>query len=276
MAYVHANGWDFYCEIAGNGPDLVFIHGEIHGIDYWDHQIAEFSRDHRCLIYERRGHRRTGMAPFGFSLENQTRDLEGLINHFGVHQPTLVAVAFGTTIAANYALRHPADVRGIVMVAWSEMHEADQYLERWIRASDKVVRILENDGRDALLDFLRREAGRSLYMVVPLDSPIREACVQMFGGHPADEYRRGMLEFATSVPALVEPFSRLALPVLGVCGEHDPFPDKPEVLAAMTGFREAPPIAWAGRFIQWEKPEAFNALVRGFIADCAAGRRSSD
>ena len=61
MTMVRANGWDFYCESVGSGPDLVFIHGEIHGIDYWEHQIADLSRDHRCLIYERRGHRRTGM-----------------------------------------------------------------------------------------------------------------------------------------------------------------------------------------------------------------------
>jgi len=275
MTMVRANGWDFHCEVIGQGPDLVFIHGEIHGIDYWEHQIADFSRDHRCLIYERRGHRRTGMPEFGFSLENQTRDLEALIAHFGVRDPVLVAVAFGTTLAAHYALRHPTGVRGIMMVAWSEMHEADLYLARWIRASDTVVRILETDGRDALLDFLRREAGRSVYMVVPLESPIREACIQMFGGHPVEEYRRGMLEFATSVPPLVAPFSQLTLPVLGVCGEHDPFPDKPEVLAAMKSFREAPAIRGAGRFIQWEKPDEFNALLRAFLTDCAAGARSA-
>ena len=271
MTMVHANGWDFYCEIVGNGPDLVFIHGEIHGIDYWEHQIAEFSKDHRCLIYERRGHRRTGMPPFGFSLENQTKDLEALVAHFKISDPVLVAVAFGTTIAANYALRQPATIKGIAMVAWSEMHEADLYLQRWIRASDTVVRILETEGRDALLEFLRREAGRSVYLVVPLDSPIREACIQMFGGHPVDEYRRGMLEFATSVPPLVEPFRRLTIPVLGVCGDGDPFPDRPEVLAGMQNFREAPPVAGAGRFIQWEKPAEFNALLRAFLAECAAG-----
>lgn len=274
MTMVRANGWDFYCESVGSGPDLVFIHGEIHGIDYWEHQIADLSRDHRCLIYERRGHRRTGMPAFGFSLENQTRDLEALISHFEVRDPVLVAVAFGTTIAANYALRQPTSAKGIVMVAWSEMHEADLYLQRWIRASDTVVRILETEGRDALLDFLRREAGRSVYLVVPLDSPIREACIQMFGNHPVDEYRRGMLEFATSVPPLVESFRKLALPVLGVCGDGDPFPDRPEVLLGMRNFREAPPVAGAGRFIQWEKPAEFNALLRAFLDECAALPRS--
>jgi pimeloyl-ACP methyl ester carboxylesterase len=268
MALVRANGWDFHCEIHGQGPDLVFVHGEIHGVEYFEHQIAEFSRDHRCLVYERRGHALTGAPDYGYSLENQTRDLEALLEHFGIERPLIVAVAFGATIAASYAIAHPDKVAGIAMVAWSELYDARKYFDRWVKASDTVVRILETQGREALFEYLRAEAGRSLYMVVPLDSPIRERLVQMFGRHPVDEYRRGMLEFATSVPDLLPAFRRLELPVLGVCGEYDPFPDQPAVLAGMKGFREAPAIAGACRFIQWDKPAAFNALLREFAREC--------
>ena len=68
------------------------------------------------------------------------------------------------------------------------------------------------------------------YYVIPTASPIREACVRMFGGQPIELYRRGMLEFARSVPDLVPRFKQLTLPVLGVCGALDPFPDQPEAL----------------------------------------------
>ena len=268
MTMVQANGWTFDCEIVGEGPDLVFIHGEIHGTEYWEHQIAEFSKDHRCLVYYRRGHARTGAPGGGYALENQTRDLEALIAHFNISRPVMVAVAFGTTIVADYAIRHPDGVRGIVLVAWSELHEAKLYLDRWRQASVTVARILESDGREALVEFLRREGGRSIYLVIPVDSPIREPCIQMFANHPPEEYRRGMLEFATSVPEMIEPFSELEVPALGICGDRDPFPDKPELLAAMRNFREAPPIAGASRFVQWEKPDAFNAVVREFLSRC--------
>jgi hypothetical protein len=72
---VHANGCDFYYELHGQGPDIVFIHGEIHGLEYWEHQIPDFARDHRCLAYNRRAHARTELTNYGFSLVNQTRDL---------------------------------------------------------------------------------------------------------------------------------------------------------------------------------------------------------
>lgn len=206
MPFATANDCDFYYEMTGQGPDLIFIHGEIHGLEYWEHQLPEFSRDHRCLAYNRRGHARTRGKQYGFSLANQTRDLARLIDHFGIRRPVIVAVAFGTTIAANYAIQHPDKLRGLVIVAWSELHDALLYFDRWQRYSEEVANLLETRGREALIEFLRQEGGRSIYRVIPLDSPIREQCIRMFASHPIDEYRHGMLEFALSVPDLVPQF----------------------------------------------------------------------
>lgn len=266
MTLVHANGWDFDCEIVGEGPDIVFIHGEIHGTEYWQHQVAEFSKDHRCLLYHRRGHAATGASGGGYELENQRRDLEALIAHFGIVRPVIIAVAFGTTIAADYAIHHPDNVRAILMVAWSELHDAAKYFDRWVEANRRVIAAFDADGHDGMVAFLRREAGHSLYMVIPTVGPLREPCIQMFANHPREEYVRGMLEFSTSVPDLIEPFAKLDLPVRGVCGALDPFPDQPETLAAMTNFRELPMIADASRFVQWEKPAEFNAILRELLA----------
>jgi pimeloyl-ACP methyl ester carboxylesterase len=94
---------------------------------------------------------------------------------------------------------------------------------------------------------------------------VREKVVQMFASHRLEEYRRGMLEFGSSVPDLVPAFRALDLPVLGLCGADDPYPDRPEVLAGMKGFREAPSIPGAGRFVHWERPREFNATVREFL-----------
>ena len=39
----------------------------------------------------------------------------------------------------------------------------------------------------------------------------------------------------------------------------------------MKTFREAPRIEGGGRFVHWERPQAFNALVREFVASRPAG-----
>jgi len=265
MPMINVNGCDFYYQMEGRGRDLIFIHGEIHGLEYWEHQFPEFSADHRCFAYNRRGHAKTGWTDYGFSLVNQTRDLEQLIECLGIERPVIVAVAFGTTIAANYAIRNPDKVRGLVLGAWSEMHDALQYFERWERYTAQAASVLERGGRDALVAFLREHGGKSIYRVIPLDSSVREKVIQMFASHPLGEYQRGMLEFGLSVPDLVPEFRKLDVPVLGLCGDKDPYPDRPEVLQGMTHFREAPQIAGAGRFAHWEKPADFNTEVRAFL-----------
>jgi pimeloyl-ACP methyl ester carboxylesterase len=263
------NGCDFHYELHGRGADLVFIHGEIHGLEYWEHQLAEFARDHRCLAYNRRGHAKTEFTNYGFSLVNQTRDLAQLIEHFGIERPVLIAVAFGTTIAANYAIEHCGRVKGMVLAAWSELHEAMQYFHRWEKYNAQAAEVLETEGREALVSLLREQGGKSIYKVIPVDSPVREQVIQMFASHPLEQYRRGMLEFGSSVPDLVPALRTLDLPVLGLCGADDPYPDKPEVLAGMKNFREAPSIAGAARFVHWERPAEFNAAVREFLRTLA-------
>ncbi len=265
MPLINANGCDFHYEMRGAGPDLVFIHGEIHGLEYWEHQLADFAADHRCFAYNRRGHAKTRWTDYGFSLTTPTRDLEQLIEKLGLVRPVIIALAFGTTIAASYAIRNPDKVRGIVLGAWSELHDAFQYFERWEQYSLRAAQVLEREGRAAFVDLLRREGGKTLYKVIPVDSPVREQVIQMFASHPLGEYQRGMLEFGLSVPNLVVEFSKLAIPVLGLCGAGDPYPDQPEVLRGMANFREAQPIAGAARFVNWEKPKEFNAAIRAFL-----------
>jgi len=266
---VHVNGCDFRCALRGDGPPMVFIHGEIHGMDYWEHQMAEFSRDFRCLAYDRRGHAGTPATAFGYSVANQTRDLELLLDHFGMEQVVVVALAFGTTIAATFAIDHPERVRGLVIAAWSEMHDARSYLQRWEQSGVRAAEAVDAGGREALVTLLRAEGGDTMFKVIPpRGSPLREPAIQLLASHPADEYRRGMLEMASSVPVLVPRFSELAIPVLGLCGTEDPFPDQPQQLAGMRGFEEAPAIAEAGRFLHWEQPAAFNRRIRQFIEEC--------
>jgi 3-oxoadipate enol-lactonase len=268
MPTVHANGCDFRYELRGQGPDMVFVHGEIHGMDYWNHQMEEFSRDFRCLAYDRRGHAGTPATPFGYSVANQSRDLKELLDHFGMHKPVVVALAFGSTIAANLAIDYPERVRAMVIAAWSELHDARSYLQRWETAGIRAAEAVERGGREALVQLLREEGGETLFKVIPPKGhPLREDVIQLLANHPAEEYRRGMLEMAASVPVLVPRFSELDIPVLGVCGTEDPFQDQPEQLAGMRRFQEAPRIPGAGRFVHWEQPGAFNAAIRKFLKE---------
>jgi ABC-type nitrate/sulfonate/bicarbonate transport system permease component len=57
MPLIEANGCDFYYEQHGQGRDMVFIHSEIHGLEYWEHQAniklvasTGYSPGQRCNV----------------------------------------------------------------------------------------------------------------------------------------------------------------------------------------------------------------------------------
>src|SRR5215471_2546469 len=107
MPIVHVNNCDLYCEETGEGPNVVLIHGEDHGLEMFEQQIDQLSPHYRCISYYRRGHGRSQLTPYGYSLRNQVLDLAMLLDHLKVEQGVILAVAMATTIAVSYALDHP-------------------------------------------------------------------------------------------------------------------------------------------------------------------------
>ena len=84
MPIADVNGCKMYYEVSGIGPNVVFVHGEDHGIEMFEHQIAHLCRDYQCVAYYRRGHGRSELAPYGYSLRHQMLDLAGLLDRLHV------------------------------------------------------------------------------------------------------------------------------------------------------------------------------------------------
>src|SRR5262249_26866135 len=111
MPIANVNHCEFYYEITGSGPDVIFVHGEDHDIELFEHQVAYFSKWFRCITYDRRGHGKTELTPYGYSLHNQTLDLAVLLDHLQVSRLVIVAVAMATPIAVSFALVIPSGSR---------------------------------------------------------------------------------------------------------------------------------------------------------------------
>ena len=85
----------------------------------------------------------------------------------------IIAVAFGTTIAANYAIQNPGRVRGMILVAWSEIARADAVFPSLEEYNRRSTEVLETRPRGADVAAARRWR-QTIYGVIPLDSPVRE------------------------------------------------------------------------------------------------------
>jgi 3-oxoadipate enol-lactonase len=271
MPHVAVNNCNFYHEIAGNGPPLIFIHGETHGTALFEDQMPYFSRSYKCFTYDRRGHAKSGIPLYGYSLWNQTYDLKCLLDHFSFDRVLIVAVAMGTAIGANFTLLHPERVRALALCSWYEL-EGFPLLERRRKTHQmsfadlhlKMRQVLLEHGRTGLENYLEKNHAWLLPIFPPDKSVVRSKLVELFACHDAAHYVQSG-EFYTSMPNLCVEMHRVTCPVLGVCGTDDPSPDKPELMQGIVNFRQEW-IKGARRFTMMEYPQEFNRVLGEFLA----------
>jgi 3-oxoadipate enol-lactonase len=271
MPYVRANNCDLYVENTGQGEPIVFLHGQTHNIDLFPAQIAEFSRGYRCVAYERRGHGRSQVAPYGYSVWNQAHDLKGLLDELGLDKVVLVAVAMSTTIAVTFATQFPDRLAGLVLCSWYELdgyprleERRKKHLMSFADLHMKMLDVMQKEGRQGLERYLQ-ENYETLLPIFPTNKPdVTRKLVEIFACHPPSHYWQTG-EFYTSIPHLIPKLREVKCPVLGICGDQDPSPDQPEKLGGMPNFSQAW-IKGARRFTMMESPREFNDVVSKFLA----------
>lgn len=271
MPTATANGCSFYYELQGQGPDLVFIHGEDHGVEMFEHQVEHFANDFRCLVYYRRGHGRSELTRYGYSLHNQVQDLASLLEHLDIANPVLVAVAMATPLAVSYALESPGKVRGLALASWYELHgcplmeerRKGKYATTFAQLHMQMHDIIRHGGPDALIEHMQRE-GDAFLPILPKAPEPRLCVMRMMSSHPPQHYIAAA-EYYSSMPNLIPRVSEIRAPLLGICGDDDPCPDQPDLLNKYGVFQQKW-IAGARRFSMIEQPQAFNAALRAFLA----------
>lgn len=270
MPDLEVNGCRLYYEQHGSGPDVIFMYGEDHGLEEFEHQISDLGRDYRCLVYDRRGHGQTASTPYGYSLNSHTLDFAGLLDHLELQKVAIVAVAMSTPIAVSYTLHHPERVRGLALSSWYELAGYPLMEERRRQPGRlsfgalhlTMHEISRDGGADALRAYVEREA-EVQFPILPRDPELRERMIDLITSHEPQRFLQAC-EYYTSLPNLVPLVSQISCPILGICGEDDPSPDSPESLGQVADFTQVW-IPGARRFSMVERPAEFNAAVRSFL-----------
>ena len=271
MPYLRANNCDFYYQKTGSGHPLVFIHGETHSYELFGNQVPVFSKGYGCLTYDRRGHGKSQVAPYGYSLWNQTHDLKCILDVLGFERVIVVAVAMSTTIGVTFSLQYPSRVKALVLCSWYELdgypaleERRKQHRMSFADLHMLMLDVLQRQGREGLERYLE-ENYSTILPIVPVDKPdVRKKLIEILASHqPAHYLQTG--EFYTSIPPLTVKLKDLSCPILGICGSEEPSPDEPELLAEMPNFKQAW-IKGARRFTMMEYPDEFNQTLQGFLA----------
>lgn len=115
-----SNGLNFVYETQGSGDDVVIV---VHGgaglpHEYFHPMLSNLSRYATLVYFDRRADTLSAKSGHGpASIEEMTDDIEALRKTLGVEAVTLLGHSFGATIVLNYALRHPANVKRLILVS---------------------------------------------------------------------------------------------------------------------------------------------------------------
>ncbi len=148
MSFADVNGQHIYFEDSGgDGPAVLFSHGFLMDHDMFEHQVAAFAGEFRCITWDERGFGQTE-ATTDFTYWDSAEDALALLTHLGIDRAFLVGMSQGGFLSIRAALLAPGRVRGLGLIDTQSGPEPEEALpiynamtEDWLTngASDELA-----------------------------------------------------------------------------------------------------------------------------------------
>lgn len=123
MPYLRLPDAEIYYEVHGDGPPFLFC--SVTGLDHqaWKfHQIPEFSRDHRVIVFDYRGTGKSSKTVQTYSIRMFTDDAAALLDHLHFEQAIVCGHSMGGVVAQLLAIEHPRKVKKLILASSGAAH----------------------------------------------------------------------------------------------------------------------------------------------------------
>lgn len=122
--HADVNGLEMYYEVYGNGKPIVLLHGSYMNIPLnWSKVIPLLANDRKVIVAEMQGHGRTRDVSREISYEGMADDVSGLLEHLEIDRADILGYSMGGGIAFQVAVRHPEQVRRLVVLSGVYAHD---------------------------------------------------------------------------------------------------------------------------------------------------------
>ncbi|MFD7611510.1 alpha/beta fold hydrolase [Streptomyces sp. NPDC059828] len=170
------------------------------------------------VMYDHRGHGRSGRPATGYSLDAFVGDLGALLGRLGIHGPVhLVGNSFGGTVSFGYALRHPERVASIAVI------ESEPATPSWAHKIfgllDRVRHEMTANERDALDWIAAHRGGHTARLAKAAGRLVRDTTIAA--------------EVTTCELVAEQDIRSLRCPVLAVYGEDSDLAEQAPWLRAL-------------------------------------------
>ena len=99
----------------GQGQPLILLHGNGESCDYFEHQIAYFSKQYHVIALDTRGH---GQSPRGekpFTIKQFAEDLLDFMDEKSIERAIILGFSDGGNIALTFALKYPERIEKLIL-----------------------------------------------------------------------------------------------------------------------------------------------------------------
>jgi pimeloyl-ACP methyl ester carboxylesterase len=117
MPKLKVNGQTLHVQQAGQGPDILLIHGVTGDLSIWFlcKAMTELARTHRVTAFDLRGHGYSDVPPTGYTSLDHAHDVLALMDVIGAPRAKLVGHSFGAVVALHAAVLAPERVEALVL-----------------------------------------------------------------------------------------------------------------------------------------------------------------
>jgi pimeloyl-ACP methyl ester carboxylesterase len=288
------DGTRLHVETIGSAgaPTIVFVHGFSLNLTIWHYQMRDLPPAHRLVLFDARGHGRSEKARRGdWSLEALARDLDAVVRAHGGPDPVvLVGHSMGGMTVLKYADIFPEQVgtrvAGLALVNTTAADVMGGMLPGAARRAVAAIQMIQEGAVRALasnagrVDRLRGRSRDLAYVAVRamgLGPKAPPSIVDFIDSVLADTPTE---VWASLLPALLgmdvsEVLEALDVPTLIIAGSHDRLtpPGAAQRMANAIKGAELSMIRDAGHMTMLERPQSFNARLRGFLTRVPAFAR---
>jgi pimeloyl-ACP methyl ester carboxylesterase len=260
----------------GDGPPIVFVHGHSGSWTNWLENLPHFAQRHRVIAFDLPGFGDSEMPAEGVSIEGYGRTVDAVMAELGIERAAVVGNSLGGFVGAEVALKFPARVQRLVLVAAAGL--ATKYVglstellrRRSVAALARGINAYASFPEAHAETLMRRpRLRRALLNVVAhhperLPVPISIELIRGAGKPASSDALRSLLDYDYR-----DRLEDVRCPTLIVWGEDDrtvPVESADEYERLIPGSRRVV-LLDTGHVPMVERPVRFNALLDEFLAE---------
>lgn len=116
MLKIHVNDIELDYEHLGEGKVLLLLHGLGSTKKDWDAQVPFFSRTHRVITLDLRGHGNSSKPSNAYGVKLMAEDVKQFLDYLNIKKATIVGFSMGGAVAFEFAAQYPEYLENLVIV----------------------------------------------------------------------------------------------------------------------------------------------------------------